>query len=381
MLLSPLIDPDNHQVTFLRTETVSLDTIRPSAHQPRRALDPLVLESLQASILAVGILQRPRVREMGPNYEVVFGHQRVEACRRLGWTTMMVDVIACDDWVARRMTLHENIKSSRLHPIEHTEAICRFLDATLSHDPQYDCINGDTAVWRVHTILTLLTNVPQDPHEVYPARQFAIKHEMTVRQILQEMAGKEPRSFLNADVSLLQLPDEIIAMAVEKGLKKGQARALGQLQAQRPDMFQDILEQGGLKTENETLIPLERAPVASIRKLFAPAREPAFNDEPREMDADMRYVPVGIPVREEADSLPWDPEGPIVSAETLPLQSLGDAHGWLHQLTAQEWSSIILDGSAGARHLALTHLTAIRAQADAILRIVSRDGDARQGDA
>jgi ParB/RepB/Spo0J family partition protein len=99
-------------VSFIRHDEIALSDIVPSPHQPRRAMDALVLQSLVESIQAVGVMQRPRVRELAGGFELVFGHQRVEACRMLGLDRLPVEVVACDDLTARRMTLHENIKSS-----------------------------------------------------------------------------------------------------------------------------------------------------------------------------------------------------------------------------------------------------------------------------
>src|SRR3712207_4138624 len=124
-------------VRVVRTDEVPMDRVVPSPHQPRKTYDPLVIRSLVESIEAVGVLQSPRVRESEAGYELVFGHQRAEACRQLGWERLPVEVIDCSDITARRMTLHENIKSTRLHPIEHAEAIVKFLDATLNLDPDY----------------------------------------------------------------------------------------------------------------------------------------------------------------------------------------------------------------------------------------------------
>ena len=80
----------NDAIEFLRYDELPLNEIVPSPHQPRKQLDPLVLASLQESIQAVGILQRPRVREVAGQYELVFGHQRSEACRLLGWEKLPV---------------------------------------------------------------------------------------------------------------------------------------------------------------------------------------------------------------------------------------------------------------------------------------------------
>lgn len=354
------------EITFLRYDELPLGQIVPSPHQPRKQMDPLVLASLQESIQAVGVLQRPRVREIGGQFELVFGHQRAEACRLLGWEQLPVEVIRCSDLTARRMTLHENIKSTRLHPIEHAEAICKFIDATLSHDPGYDQLTGETSAARVHQALTLLTTVPQEPDEFASARSFVKSKEDLIRQILREMAGKEPRAFLTADVSLLQLPDEVIMTTLERGLKKGHAKALGQLLAKEPDIFQEVVTHG-VKDDAGTYTPLERAPVGAIKGLYSNKRE--FKEEPREMDAYQRYIPVGVPQRPESDDdgLPWDDDAPIAPSFALPLASLKEAHDALLALSAGEWAGLVQEASPNAAADARRQWFAIRRMAGEVL--------------
>jgi ParB family chromosome partitioning protein len=329
-------------------------------------MDPLVLSSLQESIQAVGVLQRPRVREVAGQFELVFGHQRAEACRLLGWEQLPVEVIRCSDLTARRMTLHENIKSTRLHPIEHAEAICKFIDATLSHDPGYDQLRGETSAARVHQALTLLTTVPQEPDEHASARAFVKSKEDLIRQILREMADKEPKAFLTADVSLLQLPDEVITTTIEKGLKKGHAKALGQLLAKEPEMYQEVVTRGVRDDEGE-YTPLERAPVGAIRGLYAPKKD--FKEEPREQDAYNTYIPVGVPSAKPAeDSLPWeDDDEPLAAGFSLPLSSLKDAHDALLALSAGEWAAMIQESNANAGADARRQWFAIRRMAAEVL--------------
>lgn len=368
-------------VTVLRVEDVPMAEVVPSPHQPRKAYDALVLASLVESIGAVGVLQRPRVREVGGRYELVFGHQRAEACRQLGWERLPVEVIACSDLTARRMTLHENIKSARLHPIEHAEAIVKFLDATLSLKPGYERVPGDVPAERVAALLHALTHAPEDPGTPDPVRSFAAEHEALIRQILREMANKEPKSFLSADVSLLQLPESIITTTVEKGLKKGHARALGQLLAREPNMFDEVLARGVPVQDEDaeaSWIPLEKAPASAIRNLYAPPRRREFGDEPREGAADRRYIPIGVPGRAEVTPVasvglddeelpPWEDGGEALTpAFGLPLACLAEAHAGLTTLGAGEWVAMVLESSSEASAEARRQWQAIGRLADEV---------------
>lgn len=367
-------------VRVVRSDEIPMNEVVPSPHQPRKTYDPLVIASLVESIEAVGVLQRPRVREVPGGYELVFGHQRAEACRQLGWERLPVEVIECSDITARRMTLHENIKSTRLHPIEHAEAIVKFLDATLNLDPEYErSVDGQTPADRVANVLERLTKVPEDPGAYDPARSFAAQKEELVRQILREMANKEPKSFLSADVSLLQLPANVINTTVEKGLNKGHARALGQLLAREPNMFDEVLAKGIRQTNDEgddAWLPLEKVPASAIRNLYAPPKpKKDFQDEPREHAADRRYVPIGVPGRAEAvpeatvadlgagELPPWEDEA-ITPVFGLPLASLAEAHAQLSTLSGAEWAAMILESGAQASDDAKRQWEAIGRLAD-----------------
>ncbi|MEB3197996.1 MAG: ParB/RepB/Spo0J family partition protein [Candidatus Sericytochromatia bacterium] len=370
--------PPARDITVLRVAEVPMADVVPSPHQPRKAFDALVLRSLIESIGAVGVLQRPRVREVGDQFELVFGHQRAEACRQLGWEVLPVEVVACSDLTARRMTLHENIKSARLHPIEHAEAIVKFLDATLSMEDGYELVPGQVPAARVSALLQRLATAPEDPATPDPVRSFAATHEAAIRQILREMANKEPKAFLSADVSLLQLPETIITTTVEKGLKKGHARALGQLLAREPNLFDEVMSKGipQPEAEEESWLPLEKAPASAIRNLYAPSRRRDFGDEPREMAADRRYIPIGVPGRSEAtlethaeapdgDLPPWEDES-VTPVFGLPLAALAEAHAQLTVLSPSEWVAMILESAQGSSTQAREQWQAIGALAQEI---------------
>ena len=353
-MLSTQLAAGGSDVQFIRHDEVPIAEVVSSPHQPRRAMEPVVLQSLMESIQAVGVMQRPRVREKDGRYELVFGHQRAEACRRLGWEMLPVEVIDCDDLTARRMTLHENIKSTALHPIEHAEGICKFLDATLCSDDGYAMIDGETPAARIHQLLTFLTKPLPEGEVSTPGREYALSKSEVVTQVIREMANKEPKSFLSADVNLLQLPDEIIATTVEKGLKKGHARALGELLSKEPEMFQDVMSRGVRVQEEdaeEEWVPLERAPVGALRNLYKPKK---VEQDVSEDSAYQAYIPVGVPgaapaAEADGDLPPWEDE-PVAAMFSLPLASLAEAHTTLTTLSAAEWVAMIQESPEEAKN-------------------------------
>jgi len=66
-----------------RTWRIQLDFIDPNPHQPRSEMDEAALAELMASICEHGLLQPITVRKAGARYQVIAGHRRIEAFRRL----------------------------------------------------------------------------------------------------------------------------------------------------------------------------------------------------------------------------------------------------------------------------------------------------------
>jgi ParB family chromosome partitioning protein len=60
--------------------------VRPSPYQVRAVADSDYIETLMASIVQSGVISPVVVRMLdSSNYEVIAGHHRLEACRRLGY--------------------------------------------------------------------------------------------------------------------------------------------------------------------------------------------------------------------------------------------------------------------------------------------------------
>lgn len=351
--------PETVRVVDVRE--VPMASVSPSPFQPRKQLDPLVIDALKESISAVGILQRPRVRVQGDAYELVFGHQRAEACRQLGYETLPVEVVECDDLAARRMTLHENIKSTRLHPIEHAEAISKFLDAVFTSDPDYAAVPGETHAERLAAVITAMG--AENPDDLSPAAVFARKEGERLIYALRELANKSPRGFLTADLSLLRLPEEILQTTVEKGLKKGHARLLGQLLEQQPDRYEEVLSRGLQEGESEEWIPLEHAPVASLRQLVKPKK---VELESADSDAYLPYIPVGVPgapPAAESDAAPWEDEPAdgeaFMGLHAVALGGLAEATEKLTALAPAEFVALVTEAGYSERAAAKAQVEAL----------------------
>ncbi len=98
-----------------------LREISASPRNPRRKLQSI--DELAASLRAYGVLQPVVVRRAGDQYELVAGHRRVEAARRLGWETIPAVVSGAQEDEAYLLTLVENLQRADLSPREEADAL------------------------------------------------------------------------------------------------------------------------------------------------------------------------------------------------------------------------------------------------------------------
>src|SRR5436190_860319 len=71
---------------------VALASIRPGAHQPRRAFDEDRINELADSIRQKGILQPLLVRAVDDGYELIAGERRYRAAQRVGLEQVPVTI-------------------------------------------------------------------------------------------------------------------------------------------------------------------------------------------------------------------------------------------------------------------------------------------------
>jgi ParB family chromosome partitioning protein len=102
-------------------QRVPIEAIDTSARNPRRMLGDL--DELAASIEAHGLLQPVLVRRIGDRFELIAGHRRLEALRRLGWAEAPAIVRAADVDQAYVLTLVENLQRADLRPTEEAAAL------------------------------------------------------------------------------------------------------------------------------------------------------------------------------------------------------------------------------------------------------------------
>lgn len=174
--LDALIPQDHPRGGFADIPVKDID---PNPKQPRTEFDQAGLDSLAASIAAIGLLQPVVVRSEGDRYVLVAGERRLRAAKQAGLATLPAVIRgATDDEANLTEALVENLQREDLSPLEEAAAFSQLL--------------GD----------------------------YGMTHEQVAEQV-----GRS-RSAVTNTVRLLQLPAPIQAMLASGTLSAGHARAL-----------------------------------------------------------------------------------------------------------------------------------------------------------
>lgn len=158
---------------------IAVDTIGPNPNQPRSGFDQDSIDSLAASIVAVGLLQPIVVRPEGEGYVLVAGERRLRAVKQVGLASIAAVIRSeSDDGTNLTEALVENLQREDLNALEEAAAYKHLLE------------------------------------------DFGITHDEIALQV-----GKS-RSAVTNTLRLLQLPAPIQKMLIEGDLSQGHARAL-----------------------------------------------------------------------------------------------------------------------------------------------------------
>ena len=105
----------------LEVHHLPLASIEVGGHNPRRSLGEL--DELAASIAEHGLLQPVVVRQTGARFELIAGHRRLEAVRKLGHDHVPAVVRCTDEDQAYVLTLVENLQRIDLRPTDEAAAL------------------------------------------------------------------------------------------------------------------------------------------------------------------------------------------------------------------------------------------------------------------
>lgn len=120
---APGADKEGEVKQTPNSSPIPVNAIVPNPNQPRKRIDEEGLAELISSIKRHGLMQPITVRQVKPfEYELIAGHRRLEAVKRLGEAYIQAVVIEAEDKESAVMALVENIQRENLGYMEEAEA-------------------------------------------------------------------------------------------------------------------------------------------------------------------------------------------------------------------------------------------------------------------
>jgi len=249
--LSALLDEVSGSKVSDRSETsaptrLPLAQVFANAQQPRRQFDGAAMDELVASIRDRGLLQPILVRPLASGrYEVVAGERRWRAAQVAQLHEIPVIVRELDDSAAFEIALIENIQRVDLNAIEEAEGFARLM------------------------------------------RDFGHTQEA-----LAKLVGKA-RSHVANLLRLLDLPEVVRAMVIERKLTMGHARAL--VSAADPIGLANRIVSEGLSVRATEALANPRQPSAAPTVTRAKQRDPEMDANVAALENQLAEA-IGVPV-------------------------------------------------------------------------------------
>ncbi|MGC9781581.1 MAG: ParB/RepB/Spo0J family partition protein [Candidatus Heimdallarchaeota archaeon] len=107
---------------------IKLSKIKPAKRQLRKDFDEEKVRELAESIESTGLIQPILVRQSGNNFEIISGHRRVEAFRKLKKSEIPAIIRDLDNGTAFETAIVENLQRDDLSPLEEAEAFKALID-------------------------------------------------------------------------------------------------------------------------------------------------------------------------------------------------------------------------------------------------------------
>lgn len=243
---------------------IDVSRITPSPFQHRRTFDEKSLRELAKSIEQDGLIQPITVRPINQHFELIAGERRLRAFKLSGIATIPARVLAVDDLQARRLCATENLQRADLTAIEEVMALVELIDASLLLEFGDEYANIGTLQepkWRVKTLLMKVKSDRRNGTD-YFTHKFVRKIEELFSNLPKP---KEMRVFLDKDMPLLFIKNEVQNFAIDNKLNKSQTKAAAELQKAAPEVFNKIAKAEPEKAV-ELILELTHDPNAEPKK-------------------------------------------------------------------------------------------------------------------
>lgn len=252
---------------MLETSEVNLIDVAliiPSPYQPRQKIRDI--EGLADSIKDIGLIEPISVRAKNGCYELIVGERRWRAAQLAGLSEILAVVRDVSDSKARQMTLAENVVREDLSPIEAVIAWSEHLDAEMWCETEYreltivagwpDEFNRQQARQRARWLLMKLDSDRRNNTDSF-TNKFVGKVESIFNRHPKRLKWQ---SFFIHDIPLLDLPDPVQELAIDKSLNKSQTKGLGEVAKKDKGEFENIVQKGTVLVEDD--FEFEEVPIA-----------------------------------------------------------------------------------------------------------------------
>lgn len=205
---------------------INISQITTATNQVRTVQNEDDMTELISSIKQQGLLSPIKVRPQGDSYQVVFGHRRLEACKRLGWSEIECVIEGIDDQRAEAQALIENLIRSDMTDHDTAKAIRTMKD-------QHKLTNaevGQMIGWSESKVRGYLAMLSGEVGKVLEAQHVALPYSF----VTEAKAGAKDD----------QLTAKVIQKAIDEGLTRNQTRKVADAigNAESPEERQAILD-------------------------------------------------------------------------------------------------------------------------------------------
>ncbi|MDQ4074740.1 MAG: ParB/RepB/Spo0J family partition protein [Chloroflexota bacterium] len=242
-------------------EEVPLGRIRPNPFQPRWAADESTIRELAHSMQQRGFFGALTARRRGRWYELAYGHQRLEAARRVELATLPLEVRELSDEEMLEYALSENLQRKDLSQLEEGEMFLRWQEELGRSEREIAERLGKSRGYVRNRIET--ARLPDDLKEIL--------REQASHPSLVTEEGLPPRFELSAAA----------------------AKELARIQdgAERRQLVQEVLSRQLNYRQTKALVERASNPPRAVSRRDGDGSEHLFGSLMRRLEAEARRVP------------------------------------------------------------------------------------------
>ncbi len=200
-----VIDFDNFEKEIVEENKsdvtqIELSLIRSNPYQPRKTFNDDTLQELATSIKRYGIVEPVIVKKSIKGYELIAGERRCKAAKLAGLKTVPAVIKDFNDQEMMEIALIENIQREDLNPIDEANSILNIINMRGWTQEEFAVFFGKSRSY-VTNILGLL-NLPEDIQKMVIDKNLSMSHARVLSKLenqeqIRLLANKIVRDKIN----------------------------------------------------------------------------------------------------------------------------------------------------------------------------------------